>query len=789
LNRGETVEQYDTLNVAIVGGGPGCKAIMEMIFAKKLSQLRMKLVGVASIDPQAVGYLFAQQKGIYTTQHYHDLYKLKDLHIIIELTGRPEVANEIFQTKPEQVRLMDHVAARLFWDIFQIEEEMIAERHRVEEVLRQSEEKYKTLVDSSLTGIFIHQDGKYVFVNDRFAEIHGYLAEELLGKDPMMLIHPDERGALRKVAAKRLKGEAVPHQYVVQRLRKDGKTVWCEMMATVIEYEGRPAVMGNMTDISEQRRTQDALRISEDKYSTLVENSLTGIYIDQEGTIRFCNNKFAEIYGYSRDELIGMDARELVHPEDRPLTNDIRTKRLRGEEAPAEYEARGLKKSGEQVWIARRNTAIEYEGKPAILGNIVDITERKRAEERLLDSQERYRIVLEASPDPVVVYDMEGRCTYLNPAFTRVFGWTPAELLGKKVDYVPEQSWPETQMMIDKVLAGESFSGIESHRHTKAGKILDVSISAAIYVSRAGVPIGSVHILRDITDQKRVEEALQKAHDELEQRVEERTAKLARTTEQLKQELTERKRAEEELRVVHKDLAKKAADLEAVNEELSEYTYVVSHDLGAPLRAIHNYADFLREDLEETLDGEQKTYLDNIDLAVHQGEELVEDLLELSRVGKGSGPTEGIGMEIFFEKLLLHLDLSSDVEIVIGHDWPMIEAEPTLLRQIFQNLISNAVKFNSSSPKQVEVGWLPVDEQHCEIFVRDNGIGIEPRHHEQIFQVFQRLHTRAEYEGTGLGLAIVKKATGKLHGSVRVESKPGEGSTFVVALPKMQKEG
>ncbi|MBW1742408.1 MAG: PAS domain S-box protein [Deltaproteobacteria bacterium] len=899
------MEQYKTLNVAIVGGGPGCKAIMEMIFAEKLSQLRMKLVGVASNDPQTVGYLFAQEKGIYTTEDYHELYKLKDLHIIIELTGHPEVAEEIFRTKPEHVRLMDHVAARLFWDIFQLEEKRIEERTRAEDIVRQSEEKYKTLIESSLTGIFIHQDGKYVFVNDRFAETHGCQAEELLGKDPMALIHPDERETLKELAAKRLRGEAVPQQYIVRRLRKDGKTVWCEMMATVIEYKGKPAVMGNMIDISEHRRMENALRKSEDKYSTLVENSLTGIYIDQGGTIQFCNNKFAEIYGYSRDELMGMDPRKLVHPEDRPFTNDIRTKRLKGEEAPSEYEARGLKKSGESVWVARRNAAIEFEGQSAILGNIADITERKRAEERrrdsearlrtilnsvhagiividpethtivdvnpvaaqmvgdpkeeivgkachryvcpaeegqcpitdlgqtvdnaervlltasgksipilktvtsvtlggrhhllesflditelkraqerLRESQERYRIVLEASPDPVVVYDMEGQCTYLNPAFTRVFGWTQEELLGKKVGYVPEQNWPETQMMIDKVLAGENFSGIESRRHTKDGKILDVSISAAIYVSRESVPIGSIHILRDITAQKQVEEALQKAHDELEQRVEERTAKLGRTTEQLKQELTERKRAEEALRLVHKDLAKKAADLEAVNEELSEYTYVVSHDLGAPLRAIHNYADFLREDLEDSLGGEQKTYLDNIDHAVHQGEELVEDLLELSRVGKGSGPTEGIDMGTFLKKLVTHLDLSRDVDVVIGNEWPTIEAEQTLLRQIFQNLIGNAIKFNSSAAKRVEMGWFPVDQQHCEIFVRDNGIGIEPRHHEQIFQVFQRLHTRAEYDGTGLGLAIVKKATGKLHGSVRVESKPGEGSTFFVTLPK-----
>jgi signal transduction histidine kinase len=124
----------------------------------------------------------------------------------------------------------------------------------------------------------------------------------------------------------------------------------------------------------------------------------------------------------------------------------------------------------------------------------------------------------------------------------------------------------------------------------------------------------------------------------------------------------------------------------------------------------------------------------------------------------------------------------------MGNDWPTIDTDPTLLRQILQNLIGNAIKFNRSPRTRVEIGWLPVGEDRYELFVRDNGIGIEPRDHEKIFSVFQRLHTREEYGGTGLGLAIVKKASGKLHGSVRVESKPGEGSTFFVVLPKTQKE-
>jgi hypothetical protein len=132
LKRDGTMEEAQAPHVAIVGGGPGCKAIMETIFAEKLSQLRMKVIAVACTNPGAVGYRHAREKGIYTTGDYLDLYKLKGLNMIIELTGREEAANEIYKTKPENMRFMDHVAARLFWDIFQIEEESIAERKKAE---------------------------------------------------------------------------------------------------------------------------------------------------------------------------------------------------------------------------------------------------------------------------------------------------------------------------------------------------------------------------------------------------------------------------------------------------------------------------------------------------------------------------------------------------------------------------------------------------------------------------------------------------------------------------------
>jgi len=137
------------------------------------------------------------------------------------------------------------------------------ERKQIEEALRESEEKYKTLIENSLTGIFIHQDGKYVFVNDRFAEVHGYKPEELVGMEYLILIPPDEREALRQIAQKRLEGTSVSPRYEVRRLRKDGTSSWCEMMATRIEYRGRPAIMGNIVDITKRKRAEEGLRESE----------------------------------------------------------------------------------------------------------------------------------------------------------------------------------------------------------------------------------------------------------------------------------------------------------------------------------------------------------------------------------------------------------------------------------------------------------------------------------------------------------------------------------------------
>jgi signal transduction histidine kinase len=247
-----------------------------------------------------------------------------------------------------------------------------------------------------------------------------------------------------------------------------------------------------------------------------------------------------------------------------------------------------------------------------------------------------------------------------------------------------------------------------------------------------------------------------------------------------------RKRAEEALQKAHHDLKATSTQLKEANAELLQYARVVSHDLQAPLRASSNYIGFLREDLESVLKGENKVYLDALDRTVEEATEMIKDMLEVSRVGRGAATLDDVHTGAFLRTLIDSSQLTDDVQFKMPEDWPTITADPLLLRQVFQNLIENAVKFNDTSDIRVELGWRQKTDTHYEFFVRDNGIGIDKRYYEKIFRMLERLHTRKEYRGTGIGLAIVKKAVIKLGGAIRVESRPGRGSTFYVILPVTQ---
>ena len=237
------------------------------------------------------------------------------------------------------------------------------------------------------------------------------------------------------------------------------------------------------------------------------------------------------------------------------------------------------------------------------------------------------------------------------------------------------------------------------------------------------------------------------------------------------------------LRQAHNELAEKALALANANEELSQYNFAASHELKTPLRSIISCVDIIEEELAAKLDISERDYLNGMKNAGRHALQLTEDLLDFSRMGNADLPITPVDIGALIDKLIKEQGINGDCKVVASPTWPTLRTNKTVMRCVLGNLLSNAVKYNRSQPKCVELGWSRDADSNYTFYVRDNGIGIDARHHESIFGVFKRLHPRNEISGSGIGLALVSKALKRIGGSVRVDSTPNEGSTFYVTLP------
>jgi signal transduction histidine kinase len=375
---------------------------------------------------------------------------------------------------------------------------------------------------------------------------------------------------------------------------------------------------------------------------------------------------------------------------------------------------------------------------------------------------------IDASPIPTFVLDRHHVITHWNRALAAISGYPQAEAIGRNDPWRAFYAH-ERPVLADLVVDGADGAQLLEHygETIRPSPLIEgafegeyflpplaggrghwLYFTAAPLRDTQGLIIGAIETLQDITERKEAEAALLLSRELLEERVQQRTSELSKA-----------------------------------NEELGHYAYAVSHDLRSPLRAIRNYADFLEEDLAATLKEEQQSYFSGMRQALRYGEELVDDLLALSSIGRTALSPQLTPLGEFITELLGGMGLDNDQTVQPAPDLPTVSAERTLLAQIFRNLIGNGLKFNRAAQKTVDIGWLPAPAGYCRITVRDNGIGIESRFFEQIFGVFQRLHTRREFEGTGIGLALVRKAAQHLGGSVTVESVLHAGSVFTVTLP------
>lgn len=468
-----------------------------------------------------------------------------------------------------------------------------------------------------------------------------------------------------------------------------------------------------------------------------VESSPSGIVmVNSDGLIVLVNSLVEHMFGYTRQELLGQSIDRLTpesiqgnHPRLREsFFHDPQTRPM-----GAGRDLFARRKDGTEFPVEIGLNPITTPQGVFVLSSIVDITERKRREDN-------FRLVVESAPSGMVMVNAQGKIMLVNSLIEQMFGYSRDELLQQPIEcLVPERFQHKHPQLKISYLSNPQTRAMGAGRDLFARRKDGTEFPVEIGLNPIETPEGPM-VLSSIVD------------------------------------ITARKHSEAELERLNQQLVTQ-------NQELEAYAYAVSHDLRAPLRAIHNYADFLLEDFSTQISPEQQEHLQGMTTAVREAEELVSDLLELTRLDTTDSPPQHCRVGELIQKILHTLDSHENLHIRMPDEWPTILCHEHLLRQIFQNLILNGIKFNQSSPKQIELSWEKEKHGFLRFSIRDNGIGIAPQYQNQIFHIFQRLHTTREFEGTGIGLAIVKKAVTKLGGDVRVESAVGEGSLFSFTLP------
>jgi PAS domain S-box-containing protein len=371
-----------------------------------------------------------------------------------------------------------------------------------------------------------------------------------------------------------------------------------------------------------------------------------------------------------------------------------------------------------------------------------DITERLRAEEAL----ERLAAIVESSDDAILSKSLDGIIQSWNGGAERLYGYSKQEAVGQSVAILALPGGKdEDREILARILKGERVEHYETQRRRKDGQQIDVSLTVSLIMDSTGKAVGASTIARNITESKR---------------------------------------AEAEIKELNRTLVGRMAELEAANKELEAFTYSVSHDLRAPLRHVDGFSKLLVEEHHAELSPDALEYVATIrESALHMGM-LIDDLLNLARVGRKQLSMQVTGLNSLVDEVRAALNRENADRLI---EWkvetlPFVECDPALMRQVFVNLLSNAVKFTRPrNPAVIEVGATQQDG-HPVVFVRDNGVGFSMKYANKLFGVFQRLHRSEDFEGTGVGLATVQRIIHKHAGRVWAEAELDKGATFYFTL-------
>jgi len=511
-------------------------------------------------------------------------------------------------------------------------------------------------------------------------------------------------------------------------------------------------------------RQAKVLGKAEQKFRSLLEAAPDAMIISSEdGRINLVNSQVKAMFGFQREELIGQSILALV-PE-WTGSSIAASGALGSSGGPSVHrEVWGQNKDQVEFPIEMSVSPLQTEDGLLVISALRDITERRKADQALLESEAKFRLLVENVMDyAIFMLDTDGYIVSWNAGAQRIHGYRTEEIIGRHLSrfYPPEEVERGKAEAALKTAAAAGRFEDEAWRIRRDGSQFWASVVLTALRDEDGRLKGFVKVTRDTTDRKKADEEIRQLNASLEQRVAERTEELLTSNEALRQS----------------------------NEDLNQFAYAASHDLQEPLRMVALFSQMLQSAYTGRLGPEADEYISYVVNGAQRMEQLLKDLLEYSQAGsKSEGPAQPVDCGKIMEKVLLNLQVSlaQTGAAVTWSDLPTVPAQDVPMVQLLQNLIGNAIKYRGSEPPQIHVSAnrRRTDWMFC---VRDNGIGIEPKYAQQIFGVFKRLHGH-DYPGTGIGLAICQRIVERYGGRIWVESTLGEGSLFYFTLPKVAAE-
>ena len=616
--------------------------------------------------------------------------------------------------------------------------------------LEQSEKKYRHLFQNNPLPMWVFETTtlRFLDVNEMAVRKYGYSRDEFLNMT-ITQIRPDTDIKLFLQTNLTHDKNMSDNREVWNHLKKNGEIIQVEISAHQINYAGQQGRLILANDVTERIKAEQTLVSSEKRFRTLIENSEDIISLmDASFKIIYRSPSTHRITGWTNKEMLDVPGAKNVHPEDIATFLASIEQVMLHPERPLEIFFRSMHKAGHYIWLEGTIVnLLKQEHVRAIVFNARDVSERKRSEEQLKASEEQFRDSLDNMLEGVQIIGFDWRYKYVNESMAKHAKYSKEALLGSTV----MEKYPG----IEQTSIFKIYERCFTERlpiHLESDFIYPDKSIAWFELSILPVPEGIFILSIDITERKRVEAEIQKINIGLEERV-------AKRTEQLRK----------------------------ANEELEAFSYSVSHDLRAPLRAIIGFSAILEEDYAEPLGAEGRRITSVIKSNTLKMGNLIDDLLTFSRMGrndiiKGNVDNDGLVSEV------IH---SLDIKKYPGINWkilplPVACGETNMIRQVWVNIILNAAKYSAhSKPPAIHIGSYNSSGEII-FFVKDNGVGFDERYKNKLFKVFQRLHSGEEFEGTGIGLAIVEKIITKHGGRVWAEGTVDKGAAFYFSLPQKE---